>query len=176
MKEELNTHPMDSNLLNSLMKTKDYFIADFWNSGHAAQGCIGYGSGKGYFYIDWDGKILPCVFIPYYKDTVQEIYKKGKKLEDALMGDFFKGGREWQENYLHGDKHVGNTLMPCFIRDHHKEFFDLLKKTKMKPEDKSAEEAFKDDKFHKWLMDYDKKLEGLTQPYWKKEYIDKDKK
>lgn len=156
-----------------ILKDKHYFVADFWNSANMSKGCIS--CGKSYFYIDWDGKILPCVFIPYYKDTVQEIYKKGKKLENALMGDFFKGGREWQENYLHGDKHVGNTLMPCFIRDHHKEFFDLLKKTKMKPEDKSAEEAFKDDKFHKWLMDYDKKLEGLTQPYWKKEYLDKDK-
>lgn len=156
-----------------VMKDKQYFVADFWNSANLSKGCISCAKESGYFYIDWDGKIMPCVFIPYYKDNIRDIYKSGKTLEDAIMSDLFKEGRKWQTEYMTGRKKCGNALRPCFIRDHHREFYDVIKSCHALPEDDMAKDALKDKKYHEWLIDYDKKLKKLMEPYWEKEYLNK---
>ncbi|MCM8756875.1 MAG: DUF1684 domain-containing protein [Candidatus Omnitrophica bacterium] len=53
----------------SLVEGKRLFIADFWNSGTASDGCMAAARGGGYFYIMWDGTITPCVFIPFKDRT-----------------------------------------------------------------------------------------------------------
>ncbi len=155
---------------------KNYFVADFWNSGMLSDGCISCGRPGGYFYIDWDGKIMPCVFVPYYKETIYEVYDSGRSLADALQSDLFVKGREWQEGYI-GIKtgKMQNCLMPCLIRDHHDIFYNILKETKAKPENKEAKEALEDKDYHKKLLSYDKELSKLTEPIWES-YKDKKKK
>lgn len=159
----------------SLLK-KGYPIADFWNSGVLSNGCIAYGRPGGYFHIDWNGNITPCVFIPYYVDNVYDLYKNGKTIADALFSDFFKRGREWQKEYgpPHSKK-VENWLMPCSIRDHYKYFKEVVLPKNAKGEDKFAEEAKNSKGYCDGLIEYDEKLKKLTQPIWDKEYTEQIK-
>ena len=82
-----------------ILSEKEWFVADFWNSAILSDGCISCGRQGGYFYIDWNGNIMPCVFVPYYKHNVKQLFFEGKKIADALFSDFFVKGREWQSKY-----------------------------------------------------------------------------
>lgn len=161
-----------------LLKDKKYMIVDFWNSGPLTGGCLAYGRGwgcnrnGGYMYIDWNGNIMPCIFVPYYQDNIMDLYDKGKCLPDALFSDFFTRGRKWQEEYgLSNSKNPKNWLMCCSIRDHYKNFKDNILTKEAKPEDKSAEEALNSKDYANLLEEYDKELEDLTNTIWEKEYL-----
>ena len=152
---------------------RKYPVADFWNSGVLANGCIAYArETSGYFYIDWNGNITPCVFIPYYIDNVYDLYQKGKTLGDALVSDFFKKGREWQRKYGYGcpAEKIQNWLMPCSIRDHYKYFREIILPEEAKGEDQFAEEAKNSKEYFERLVEYDEKLKEITDPIWEKEY------
>jgi len=155
-----------------LIKDKQYCVADFWNSGVLVNGCIAYGRRGGYFYIDWNGNIMPCVFVPYYVDNVYDIYNNDKNLEDALFSNFMKNGRKWI--YEYGQAHPENPqnwLMPCSIRDHYANFRKNILPHHAKGENKEAEESLKDPNYYKALVNYDKKLKNLTEEIWKNEYM-----
>ena len=97
----------------TLLKEDQYCVADFWNSGVLSNGCIAYG--KGYLYVNWDGKIMPCVFVPYHVDNIKDLHAQGKTITDALFTDFFKNGRKWQCEYgLDNPKKAYNGLPACF--------------------------------------------------------------
>lgn len=155
-----------------LLKEKKYPIVDFWNSGLLASGCIAYGRDDGYLYIDWNGNIMPCGFVPFYEDNIIELYSKGKKLADALFSDLFKNGRKWQDEFgFSNTKHPDNWLMPCSIRDHFSNFKKNVLTKNSKPEDKFAQEAIKSKEYEKVLDEFDKELEEKTSPIWKQEYL-----
>lgn len=154
------------------LKDKEYFVADFWNSGIVSDGCIAYGRPGGYIYIDWNGNIMPCVFVPYYVDNIFEIYKRGGTISDALFSEFFKRGREWQFEYGYEfGKTPKNWLMPCSIRDHYKNFKYNIAKEEVKPEDENAKVAIKDIGYEKKMIEYDERLRKLTEKIWKEEFL-----
>ncbi|MFP4019484.1 MAG: radical SAM/SPASM domain-containing protein [Bacteroidales bacterium] len=160
-----------------LITEKKYCVADFWNSGVLVNGCIAYGRKNGYFYIDWNGNITPCVFVPYYVDNIYDLYKNGKSLVDALFSDFMKKGRQWIHDYGEGHPHnPENWLMPCSIRDHYANFRKNILTENAKGESKEAEEALKDDNYYKKLVEYDNKLEDLTEDLWEEKYLKTNKK
>ena len=156
-----------------MLEEREYFVADFWNSGVVSNGCIAYGRPGGYFYIDWNGNVTPCVFVPYYKDNIIEIYRRGGTLIDALMSDFMKKGREWQFNYAYFKpaSEMGNLLMPCSIRDHYLNFKRIALETGAKPEDEAAAAAIKDENYEKGMARYDEELRKLTEDIWKKKFL-----
>ncbi|MCD6149585.1 radical SAM protein [bacterium] len=151
---------------------KGYPIADFWNSAVLSNGCIAYGRPRGgYFYIDWNGNIMPCVFVPYYADNIYDLYKQGKTIAGALTSDFFRRGREWQKKYGFAcQKEAENWLMPCSIRDNYKNFMENIITKETKGEDDLAEETRNSKEYYEGFIEYDKKLKKLTQPIWDKEY------
>lgn len=153
-----------------IRKKMDCFIADFWNSGLLSSGCLSCAREGGYFYIDWNGNIFPCVFVNYYKDNVKDLFKKGKKVQDALFSDLFKAGREWQTKYFNNHGKAGNMLSPCFIRDHHKEFLERVTPCNPIPGDEAAKEAMESKSYHKGLIEFDEKLDKVTKPIWDSEY------
>ena len=155
-----------------LIKNKKYCVADFWNSGVLVNGCIAYGRRGGYFYIDWNGNIMPCVFVPYYVDNVYDLYNNGKGLVDALFSDFMKNGRHWIYNYGQAtpDK-PKNWLMPCSIRDHYANFRKNILPSRAKGETKEADESLRDPDYYKTLVRYDEELEKLTEDIWQEEYM-----
>jgi len=155
-----------------VLKEKQWFVADFWNSAILTNGCISCAKEGGYFYIDWNGNIMPCVFIPYYKDNVKDLFDQGKKMQDALFSDFFVRGRDWQGKHFPQTGKAGNLLMPCFIRDHHKEFIQITRECNVLPEDEPAQAALHDNGYHNALIEFDAKLNAITGPYWNSEYIE----
>jgi MoaA/NifB/PqqE/SkfB family radical SAM enzyme len=155
-----------------LLSEKKYCLADFWNSGLLSRGCIAYGRSGGYFYIDWNGNITPCAFIPYYVDNIYDLYNSGKTLPDALFSDFMKNGRKWQREYgLDNWKKPKNWLMPCSIRDHYEIFRNSVLPKDAKPEDQKAREALESEEYFDVLKKYDEKLKNLTEKIWETEYL-----
>lgn len=156
-----------------MVKEEGIFIMDFWNSANASDGCISGARSGGYFYINWDGDVMPCVFIPYSTDNVIEKFREGKNLDDIIQSDFFKDIRRWQDEYGYKRKpeEHGNWIIPCFIRDHHDEFMETLKKHKPKSIDEDADIAINDEDYHKRLIEYNKKMKSLTEKIWEEKYI-----
>lgn len=147
-------------------------IADFWNSGMITSGCIAYGGNHGYFYIDWNGNIMPCVFIPYYIDNIIELYKQGKDLTYALRSEFMKRGREWQESYgLSHPEKPDNWLMPCSYRDHFKNFSENIITHDVKCENQEAADILFDKDYYNKMTEYDEELNKITDPVWKNKYL-----
>ncbi|MFP4621056.1 MAG: radical SAM protein [Bacteroidales bacterium] len=160
-----------------LITKKKYSVADFWNSGVLSNGCIAYGRRGGYFYIDWNGNIMPCVFVPYYVDNVYDLYNKGKSLVDALFSDIMVNGRKWQSEKGHGYEHPDkpdNWLMPCSIRDHYDNFYRNILTENARGESEEAEEARNDEEYYKRMVEYDKKLKELTKDIWEKKYMQQE--
>ena len=65
-----------------LFEHKKYCIADFWNSGCVLDGCIAYGRWNGYFYIDWDGKIMHGSIRDHFENFKSNILSKGATPEN----------------------------------------------------------------------------------------------
>lgn len=155
-----------------MLEEKRYCVADFWNSGVLARGCIAYGRSGGYLYVNWHGHVTPCVFIPYYVDTVQDLYANGKTLADALFSEFMIRGRQWQAEYgLDHAHNPDNWLMPCSIRDHYSHFRSCIVTGDVKGEDQRAVDALRSDQFHRVMCEYDRRLAELTDPIWQREYL-----
>jgi MoaA/NifB/PqqE/SkfB family radical SAM enzyme len=157
----------------SLMAKKRYPVADFWNSGVLSQGCLAYGRNGGYLYINWNGDILPCVFVPYTIDNVQRLFAEGKHVGEALKSDMMRRGRAWQkQTQLTDADNVENLLMPCSIRDHYANFRKNILTDDAHGEDKTAEDILLDEIYYSELVAYDQRLSELTEPIWRKEYME----
>ncbi|MEA3429868.1 MAG: radical SAM/SPASM domain-containing protein [Nanoarchaeota archaeon] len=155
-----------------LIEEKQYCVADFWNSGVLSDGCVAYGRHGGFLYVDWDGKIMPCVFVPYYEDNIKDLYAEGKGLADAVFSNLMTRGRNWQKEYgLDNKKNPHNWLMPCSIRDHYENFRKNILTPEAKPENKEAKEALESEEYKEIMIEFDKETEKLTEPIWKEEYM-----
>ncbi|MCK4667101.1 radical SAM protein [Candidatus Dependentiae bacterium] len=153
-----------------LLFEKKYFIGDFWNSAGASNGCIAYARPGGYCYVDWNGNIMPCVFVPYYKDNINDLYSQNKSLADAFQSEFFKRGRKWQSEYGSKNNPERNWLMPCSIRDHYDNFKKNIITKNIKFQDKNAELSINDEEYYRELVKFDKELKEKTMDIWKEKY------
>ena len=154
--------------------TKKMCIYDFWNHGTLVNGCVSAGRARGYLYIDWDGKVMPCVFAPYAACNVQDVFARGGNLNDVLGMPFFSAIRGWQRDYGFengGPSREGNLLTPCPIRDHYDMFRELVDRFGPEPEDTPAMEALADEEYYKGLVAYGEELSRLSQPIWEAEYL-----
>ncbi len=153
-----------------LIRERHIFLADFWNHGTLSQGCLSAGgfSGWGYLYIDWNGAVSPCVFMPYSPVNLHDLYAQGKNLNDLWGDPFFAGLRKWQTSYRQNN---GNWLRPCPIRDHHAEFRNLLAKFEPEPIDDNARAALLDPEYARGLEEYDAAYQRLSDPVWTSHYL-----
>jgi len=162
-RDRLQLHKIQDRILSG----KEYFIADFWNSAPMSNGCISCGrAGGGYIYINWDGNIMPCVFVPYYHDNINTLYNAGKSLSDALFTPLFVKGRAWQKEYIGTKDNPGNLLRPCFYRDHYKTFYEIANQTQVLPENEDAQTALNSKEYYEFMLKFDKELEELSSPVW----------
>ncbi len=153
-----------------IIRQRKIFLADFWNHATLSGGCIAGGRayGGGYLYIDWNGAVSPCVFVPYSPVNVNDIYAKGGTLNDIWANPFFADIRDWQEGYL---KDKGNWLAPCLNRDHHGVLSQLIAKHEPEPIDESAKAALLDPDYGKGLEHYGELYENLSGPIWREHYL-----
>ncbi|MDY6847109.1 MAG: radical SAM/SPASM domain-containing protein, partial [Chloroflexota bacterium] len=153
------------------VREKKVFIADFWNSGTAVDGCLsagGHGNG-GYFYIDWNGNVNPCVFVPYSPVNINDIYAQGKTLDDVFMEPFFQDLRHLQSD-LNQKTHGKNTINPCPIRDHNPDFLNLIRKHEPTPSDINAQAALLDPEYAKGMAEYGASYQQLVDVIWEEVY------
>jgi MoaA/NifB/PqqE/SkfB family radical SAM enzyme len=163
-----------------LVCERHLFIADFWNSGAAAQGCQSAGHPGGYLAVDWNGAVSPCVFVPYSPMNIHDVYAQGKTLTDVWQHPFFARMRTWQWDYSNKRKYTkgswhGNWLMPCPIRDHYEEFHKMLMEFKPEPVDENAKAAMFDLEYQQGMIDYDRAIAKLFEPVWKSKYMGEQK-
>lgn len=154
------------------------FIADFWNSGSISDGCLCAGREGGYFYIDWNGNVMPCVFTPYSTHNIRDIYAASGNLNDVLETPFLKAVREWQSEYgyMQPSHVVQNEITPCPIRDHHRRFHQIVNEYRAKPINPEAAEALKSEAFVEGLCQYGKRVAELTDDIWDKEYLEPERR
>ncbi len=160
-----------------VIREKRYFLPDFWNLGTCSDGCISAGRQGGYLYFDWNGKVMPCVFVPYSPVNVNDAYREGKTLNDILEEPFFKTIREWQDGYGYAatkPEECKNWTMPCIIRDHHADFRRILEATEPDPEDEAALQAMVDPTYRDGLIQYNEDVAWLMDPIWEQEYLGGD--
>lgn len=157
-----------------VIEQRRIFLFDFWNSGPVAQGCLAAGREGGYLHIDWNGKVMPCVFAPYAAANICDVYARGGTLNDVWQAPFFAAIRAWQREYGYGQAQLqarGDWLRPCPIRDHHGMFRQLLQRYQPEPEDQAARQCLADEAYAQGLEAYDEALERCTQPIWESEYL-----
>jgi MoaA/NifB/PqqE/SkfB family radical SAM enzyme len=161
----------------SLIRERHIFIADFWNSATASNGCLAAGRAGGYFHINWNGDVAPCVFLPYAPRNVNEVFASGGTLDDVWTHPFFADIREWQREYGYREAHescngsCGNWMAPCLIRDHHAEFMEIMGVHRARPVDDDAAAALDDADYHAGLEQFDREYEALTGPIWRERYL-----
>ena len=159
-----------------LIRERHLFIVDFWNGGTASEGCISAGRGGGYLVVDWNGNVSPCVFMPYSPVNVNDIYAQGKNMNDVWAHPFFEKLRTWQFDYgwekkFAKDPDIKNWIMPCPIRDHYAEFFEMQSEYDLTPIDENARVAIEDPEYRKGMIEYNEAVAELLDPIWEKEYL-----
>jgi len=156
-----------------IIRERRLFLPDFWNSATASFGCIAAGraNGGGYLYIDWNGAVSPCVFVPYSPVNIREIYAQGKTLNDVWAEPFFSDIRQWQAGYADAK---GNWLSPCINRDHHSDLCRLIATHEPEPMDANAREALLDPNYAAGLATYDATYGELSQEIWDSAYLRPD--
>jgi len=153
-----------------IIHQRHIFLADFWNHATLSDGCLASGrsGGGGYLYIDWNGAVSPCVFVPYSPVNVRDVYANGGTLNDVWKASFFAGIRDWQATYR---KEKGNWLAPCIIRDHHRELRTLIAQHEPEPTDDNARKALLDADYARGMEEYDAAYQVLSNPIWEKYYL-----
>jgi MoaA/NifB/PqqE/SkfB family radical SAM enzyme len=159
-----------------LVYKKKVFLVDFWNSGPASHGCISAGYEGGYLTVDWNGKIAPCVFMPYSPMNIHEVYAQGKDLNDVWKHPFLARVRAWQWEYSNEKKYTkgswhGNWMTPCPIRDHYDQFHKMLEEFHPEPIDENARAAMEDPDYLNGMVAYNKEVAKLLDPIWEKRYM-----
>jgi len=157
-----------------IIRERQIMLVDFWNCATVSQGCIAAGQDRGYLYVDWDGKVMPCVFVPYAAANIHSIYARGGSLDDVYDLPYFRAIRQWQLDYGLGKERPaehGNWLLPCSLRDHYAMGRGLIEKYHPEPEDKAAAEALEDRHLYEGMVRYDEELHRLFEPVWEKEYL-----
>ncbi|MGB9629349.1 MAG: radical SAM protein, partial [Thermodesulfobacteriota bacterium] len=86
---------------------------------------------------------------------------------------FFKEIRKWQSQYAYGKPPAEqeNLILPCPIRDHHKDLYEILRShPTIRPADEPAREAKENQRYHENLISYDQHLRKVIDPIWEREY------
>ena len=158
-----------------LIRNRGIFFIDFWNGGPLTAGCMSAGRDAGYFHVDWNGDISPCVFVPYAVDNVKEMHRDGRPLSSVLHHPLFEAWRSWQVEYR-GDcgGEPGNLFRPCPMRDHHAFAHDALVKFGARPMHEDAARALDDPEYRDGMVRYGESLAAELDPVWRKEIVERE--
>lgn len=160
-----------------MIERKKLFIVDFWNGGVLSAGCLAAGRSGGYFHIDWNGNVSPCVFFPYHIDNVYDIYRENRSLSSVLESPVFKTLRAWQHSYQGKEpaQKMKNMFIPCPMRDHYSFARDLIQRSGAQPVNEEAALAIQDAEYGERMEEYDQRLSRLFDPVWEKAIVNSEK-
>jgi len=148
--------------VSELRRKHPLFMADFWNDGPAAGGCLA--GARRYLHIVNSGRIEPCVFAHFGVDNIRD-----KNVLEAANSPFFKAIRE---KFPYNDE--GNLRRPCMIIDNPEVLREAVD-TYMVPEGhKHSEDIIHDPKVVRWVDEYAAAFRALADPLWEKDINDPD--
>jgi radical SAM protein with 4Fe4S-binding SPASM domain len=159
----------------SLIRERHLFAVDFWNGATGSNGCLAAGRPGGYFHVNWNGDVSPCVFFPYSPVNVKEVFARGGSLDEIWAHPFFADIRRWQREYGYRESHEScpscqNWIAPCLIRDHHSDFRRIMAAHDVRPTDEDAKAALEDPQWHEGLEQFDREFQAITDPLWEAQY------
>jgi radical SAM protein with 4Fe4S-binding SPASM domain len=159
----------------SLIRERHLFVVDFWNGATGSNGCLAAGRPGGYFHVNWNGDVSPCVFFPYSPINLRDVYARGGSLDEVWAHPFFADIRRWQRDYGYREAHercpaCQNWIAPCLIRDHHSDFRRIMAAHDARPTDPDALAALFDPAWHAGLEEFDREFHALTDPVWEAQY------
>jgi radical SAM protein with 4Fe4S-binding SPASM domain len=159
----------------SLIRDRHLFTVDFWNGASGSNGCLAAGRPGGYFHVNWNGDVSPCVFFPYSPVNVRDVYARGGSFDEVWAHPLFADIRRWQREYGYRESHescprCGNWIAPCLIRDHHADFRRIMAAHDARPTDEDAREALGDPQWHQGLEQFDRQFWAITDPLWEAQY------
>ncbi len=140
--------------LDHIRNTRPIILADFWNDGHLAGGCIA--GGRVYFHINSHGDIEPCVFTHFTKDNI-----KDTTIRQALQSNLFKAIQQRQP-------YSNNLMCPCMIIDNPHVLREIVAETGARPSYPGAEAIITESA--KFLDEYAKEIHQLWDPVWIEKY------
>ncbi len=146
--------------ISALREKYPIFLADFWNDGPAAGGCLA--GGRRYLHILNSGNVEPCVFAHFSADNI-----KGKTLLEVANSPFFRAIRRrfpYNEN--------ANLRRPCMIIDNPEVLRELVAEYGVSPGHQHSESIVQDPEVIEWVNNYAEQFKELTDPVWEKEIND----
>ncbi|MBA7510125.1 GTP 3',8-cyclase [subsurface metagenome] len=157
----------------NIVRKEKIMLGDFWNHGTVSNGCISAARPGGYFYIDWNGNIIPCAFFPYSTMNINDIYKNGKTIDAIFEDPFFKAIRTWQQNYgcLNAKLNAETDwLRPCPIRDHYATALKVVNKYHARLID-GNDPVMRSKGYANEMIEFDRNLKEKVGSFWCEEYI-----
>jgi radical SAM protein with 4Fe4S-binding SPASM domain len=159
----------------SLIRDRHLFVVDFWNGATGSNGCLAAGRAGGYFHVNWNGDVSPCVFFPYSPLNIKDVFTQGGSLDEVWAHPFFADIRRWQRDYGYRESHEAcpdcqNWIAPCIIRDHHGDFRRIMAAHDARPTDDDARVALEDPDWHEGLETFDREFWAITDPLWARQY------
>jgi MoaA/NifB/PqqE/SkfB family radical SAM enzyme len=139
-----------------LRKRYPIFLADFWNDGPAAAGCLA--AGRRYLHILNSGRVEPCVYAHFGVDNIRE-----KPLLEAANSPFFRALRQ---EFPYND--IANLKRPCILIDNPEVLRKVVAEYVVPEGHDHAEDIIRDPKVRAWIDDYARRFRELTDPAWLK--------
>lgn len=143
----------------ALRRRHPIFLADFWNDGPAAAGCL---AARTYLHILNSGQIEPCVFAHFGLDNIRD-----KTIVEAVNAPFFKAlRREFPYNAS------GNLRRPCMIVDNPEVLRKVVAEHLVPSGHEHSEDIIKDSEVRAWVDRYAARFQELTDPIWEEQILD----
>jgi len=140
--------------LAELRKRLPIFIADFWNDGRAAGGCLA--GGRRYLHVLNSGRVEPCVFAHFGCDNIRD-----KALLDAANSPFF---RDIRREFPYNES--GNLERPCMIIDNPEVLRRLVTEHLVPQGHDHSEDIVRDPEVVRWVDAYAGRMKELTESRW----------
>ena len=140
--------------VSELRRKYPIFLADFWNDGPAASGCLA--GGRSYLHILNSGRVEPCVFAHFGVDNIRD-----KSLREAANSPFFKAIRA---RFPYNDN--GNLMRPCMIIDNPQVLRETVAQYIVPEGHAHSEDIIRDPHVVEWVDDYSERFKALTDPLW----------
>ena len=114
--------------------------------------------GGGYFHINTNGDVEPCVFAHFAQDNIKDVYHRGGHLWDVLRSEFFskiRAGQPWNQDHR----------MCCMIIDNPQCLRQVVLSCEgVYPTEKEAEKLIRDEAITGHLDNYSSCLNRLLHP------------
>ncbi len=160
--------------IHTVVREKQYVIADFLNTAPIFGGNMVAGRYNGYLHINWNGDVTPCTFMPFAATNIRDVFARGGTLNDVYDAPFLKAIRDWQRSYgfdEQGPQVHQNWLTPCLVRDHFAVLQELIQQHQPAVLDRASQALLDEPHYGAWLAEYASRFRALADPVWERDYL-----